>query len=101
VSATHTHRKTTTAKRRIGICARKQAVANTANSTRPRTVTAMAVAIPTFRTTNTMPTVKRSVASAPLAQPVAHPIPNARTVSKAAAAAISVRALANWFASCR
>ena len=42
----------------IGACARRQAVANAANSTRPTPVTAMAVVILTFRKIMTSPIVK-------------------------------------------
>src|SRR5262249_50493547 len=66
---------------------------------RPGTVTATAVATPTFRTTNTIPTVKRSVARTPLTPPVVNLAPKARTVCNASAATISVRVAANCSAS--
>jgi hypothetical protein len=49
----------------------------------------------------TIAPVKRSLAPVQRAQPVAHPTPKARAVSKAAAAALSVSVLAKCSASCK
>ena len=64
-----------------------------ANSTRCRIETAMDAAMPTLRTTNTIPIVKESVAPAPLAKPTVHPLANAKRVSNTEAQAMSVTAL--------
>src|SRR5207247_4380630 len=63
-------RKAIDAATRIGVWLRKYAVANTANSSLPSTVTAIAVANPTFRTTKTSATLIRSAWLVRRAQPV-------------------------------